>query len=449
MYIDREQSQMPRRKKRSQVFRELVCKRWKVEGSAEVESHEFVRCEPEENEAMDTREAPDEFQESPTNIEARSDTSVEKSIRIQKKFELLADENCTSIEHEKECKYILVDFSELSRLLTKTKCADCGEASLKFALSEEQYGFAHKIILNCEHCELNGLESKKSEIYTSKRVTSTDSHRPPFDVNLRLSTAFRYMGEGYAGIEQFSMIMNMRPFVKTAFDRYSKTLEASIDRSTQIILGECRVLVKKAYEKRNSEETNTQKIPNENDDGSEQNSNDENTMLGDMSDASAKITENLAENVGNFVKDKVIDNCINMGVSYDGSWPTRGYKSKHGFGSVIDILTGFVLDFEIVSKFCQACAFAANELGEDSPEFFFWLQGHAKHCPINHTGSSGAMETSAAEIIWRRSETYGYRFVTMLSDGDAKTFNHLSGLNIYGDEYPLTKEECINHVEKR
>ena len=36
----------------------------------------------------------------------------------------------------------------------------------------------------------------------------------------------------------------------------------------------------------------------------------------------------------------------------------------------------------------------------------------------------------------------------MLSDGDAMTFNHLSGLQVYRD-VELQKEECINHVSKR
>ena len=39
-------------------------------------------------------------------------------------------------------------------------------------------------------------------------------------------------------------------------------------------------------------------------------------------------------------------------------------------------------------------------------------------------------------------------YTTMLSDGDARTFNHLSSLRVYGD-VELQKEECINHVSKR
>lgn len=140
---------------------------------------------------------------------------------------------------------------------------------------------------------------------------------------------------------------------------------------------------------------------------------------------------------------------FDIAVSYDGSWPTRGHKSKHGFGCVIDLLTGYVLDFDVASKFCRVCASAADALGEDSPDFQFWFEGHKDKCDINHGGSSGAMEITVAEKIWKRSIDYGFRLTTMLSDGDCKTFNHLQQLKIYGSNYELVKEECINHVGKR
>ena len=66
----------------------------------------------------------------------------------------------------------------------------------------------------------------------------------------------------------------------------------------------------------------------------------------------------------------------------------------------------------------------------------------------NYHGSSGGMGVSAAEQLWWRSTERGFRYTTMLSDGDARTFNHLSGWQMYGD-VELQKEECINHVSKR
>ena len=43
---------------------------------------------------------------------------------------------------------------------------------------------------------------------------------------------------------------------------------------------------------------------------------------------------------------------------------------------------------------------------------------------------TGAMKKSIAEAIWKRLEQYDFRFTTLLSDGDAKTFNHMVSLNI-------------------
>ncbi|GFV83308.1 uncharacterized protein TNCV_1900341 [Trichonephila clavipes] len=73
-----------------------------------------------------------------------------------------------------------------------------------------------------------------------------------------------------------------------------------------------------------------------------------------------------------------------------------------------------------------------------------------KNAAKNYVGSSNAMEVKAAEILWKRSiKNCGMRYVSILSDGDAKTYQHLSSLNVYGNCIKIAKEECINHVAKR
>lgn len=151
-------------------------------------------------------------------------------------------------------------------------------------------------------------------------------------------------------------------------------------------------------------------------------------------DSEASDSERKDEYIEQDVNEKRKDEkkIVDGAVSYDGSWPTRGHKSNHGFGCAIDIETGFVLDFEIMTKYCQVCATAKAELGENSPEYSIWQEGHSNECNVNHKGSSGAMEMAAAEKIWKRSEEYGFRFATMFSDGDSKTFNYLQSLHVYG-----------------
>ncbi|GFW61336.1 hypothetical protein TNCV_4136541 [Trichonephila clavipes] len=54
----------------------------------------------------------------------------------------------------------------------------------------------------------------------------------------------------------------------------------------------------------------------------------------------------------------------------------------------------------------------------------------------------------AAAKIWSRSK-HGFRYTTLLSDGDVKTHKFLNSLKIYGPDVEILKEECINHVSKK
>lgn len=49
------------------------------------------------------------------------------------------------------------------------------------------------------------------------------------------------------------------------------------------------------------------------------------------------------------------DDIIDIAVSYDGSWLTRGFKSKIGIGCVVDLLTGLCIDWHVVSSYCHTC----------------------------------------------------------------------------------------------
>ncbi|GFT04370.1 uncharacterized protein TNCV_1929071 [Trichonephila clavipes] len=138
-----------------------------------------------------------------------------------------------------------------------------------------------------------------------------------------------------------------------------------------------------------------------------------------------------------------------LSVSFDGTWLTRGHTSLIGVGCVIDMLTGYVVDFEVMSKVCRHCSVAKNKLGQSSAEFSIWYEGHKSECDINHLGSSTSMEMEAALTLWKRSTSLGFRYITVLSDGDCKKFNYLCEKKVYGPDIVIKKEECINHVSKR
>ena len=125
------------------------------------------------------------------------------------------------------------------------------------------------------------------------------------------------------------------------------------------------------------------------------------------------------------------------------------FKSRFGLACVIDILTGYVIDYIVMSKSCRLCIQAEKYLGSDTSEFALWMEGHEQFCDANHEGFSGSMEMAAAEILRKRSLKYGYRYKIILSNGDAKTIQHLNSIKVYGEDFDIEKEDSVNHVGKR
>ncbi|GFT84388.1 uncharacterized protein TNCV_1610201 [Trichonephila clavipes] len=89
----------------------------------------------------------------------------------------------------------------------------------------------------------------------------------------------------------------------------------------------------------------------------------------------------------------------------------------------------------------------AHHLEEDSAEFRIWYEGHQDVCSPTHVGSSGAMEVNAAVKLLDRFESIDFRYTTLLSDGDSKSFLELKERNVYGNETQI-KKACINHVSQ-
>ncbi|KAK6962753.1 NADP-cytochrome b5 reductase [Biomphalaria glabrata] len=86
---------------------------------------------------------------------------------------------------------------------------------------------------------------------------------------------------------------------------------------------------------------------------------------------------------------------------------------------------------------------------EDPVKYQLWYNAHKQSCDINHFGSSGSMEQQAAVIMWSRSvEKNGFRYKSVISDGDTNTIKAIHEQNPYPD-LVVEKRECLNHVSKR
>lgn len=66
------------------------------------------------------------------------------------------------------------------------------------------------------------------------------------------------------------------------------------------------------------------------------------------------------------------DGTLNTDVSYDGTWLTHSHRSHIGSGIVMDMVTGFGIDFSVLSNFCKACS--AMKKKKIAKEFQDWKE---------------------------------------------------------------------------
>lgn len=142
--------------------------------------------------------------------------------------------------------------------------------------------------------------------------------------------------------------------------------------------------------------------------------------------------------------------------SFDGTWMKRGHTSKVGMGVIIEIYTGFIIDFELLCKYCYHCNLKKYQLRTKKitqDEYKRWKTKHDDgECTINYEGPSGGMEVEAVRRLFSRSTDLNFEYENLVSDGDANTYKALLAMNNGKGPYQQTKViklECINHVQKR
>ena len=91
-------------------------------------------------------------------------------------------------------------------------------------------------------------------------------------------------------------------------------------------------------------------------------------------------------------------NIIDIEVSFDASWHRCEHKSLYGVTCVIDVQTGYMIDYDILPKYCS-CE-KNKDLNVGTLEYNLWPQDHMSQCETNYSGSSPAMEMKAALTFW-------------------------------------------------
>ena len=173
-----------------------------------------------------------------------------------------------------------------------------------------------------------------------------------------------------------------------------------------------------------------------------------------ISDAARECAEDQMKQSGQKVRRQEEESCneeelISTAVSVDGAWQRRGMSSHHGIVAAVSASTGEVLDVHYMTNHCFLCQ-KWEDKDKTSEEYMEFYVNHFPQCNLNHEGSAPAMEPEGAVAIFQRSvEKHNLRYTTFIGDGDSKSYKRVTKDQPYGPEYPIQKEECIGHVQKR
>ena len=290
------------------------------------------------------------------------------------------------------------DFSLLNECLSKAAtCSHCrnSRSTLKiFQENDARSGLAESLFMCCSSC------GTKTKFFSSKKMPGRQGG---FEINRRSDIA----SQSRQKLENFCTKMNLpSPILSKPYNNHLKEAEEVYCKEA-----ECK-----------------------------------------MKDAAERLIEKTElEEPQSVSKDENGNRIAEVGVTVDGSWQKRGHTSKIGVVFLLSVLTGEVLDFEVMSLYCHACV-AHSKLDKQSEVYINWMNRHQKDCQINHQGTSGEMETQGAIRMFSRSiESRNLKYTQFVGDGDSSRFGWVAEemKQKYGASYVVMKEECVGHVQKR
>lgn len=171
--------------------------------------------------------------------------------------------------------------------------------------------------MDVQYSNEKGFQFKAQLVCSSCKEIINESYSSPqqndiVDINLRMTSAFLDSGAGYTGIQKLGMDLNMNVMSDATFTKYVNIVHEKHEKLRKKTRDATLEAVRRAHVQLNP--------------------------------ALAKVK------------------ILNVAVSYDGSWHTRVHSSNVGIGVVIDVLTGLVLDYVVLSKYCTWCSLAEKSL---------------------------------------------------------------------------------------
>ncbi|KAM7295256.1 hypothetical protein ISCGN_024761, partial [Ixodes scapularis] len=300
-----------------------------------------------------------------------------------RKMKMLATK-CDAAPSSSPLTYTIVNLDAVNSLLELTACRVC-RGSVSIERETHDFGLAVKLKMHCGNCGDIGSE------WSSRRVGG-EANCNPFAINLLAARAMQGSGNGQTALNDIfaDLGISHRGLHNKTFQHYLKTkLHPAAKEACKKTLTKCATAVKEVYEELN------------------------------------------------------FGNPGNIAISFDGTWHTRGHSSRIGVATVIELFSGYVLDYVVLSNFCLGC-----ECGPQpgNPEYDEWKARHL--CQKNTTCKAGQMEVEAALILFQRSlSLHSLRYTTMLCDGDSRSYHAIEEAKVYG-YIEVEKEDCTNHVQK-
>ncbi|KAK8731958.1 hypothetical protein OTU49_007358, partial [Cherax quadricarinatus] len=288
-------------------------------------------------------------------------------------------------------KMISMEDDRFDELMSFVRCSEC--LSNKVEVTYHKHHLETVVAMSCTECKAVLVKKPRGVCKQLNVLTG------------RMVYAEMVTGGGYKSFIRRNALCNLPVITHETFSRYTSMITRVSIQSCNRILAETRAIVRKEYAKQDT-----------------------------LPDARG---------------------VVDIDVTYDGTWHTRGHHSNFGIGVAIDAVTKLVVDYQVLCKYCFLCANMESRLKKKKitvEMYENFKEKHERKCNKNYSGSSGKMEVEAALIIWQRSLKQKLRYKTIVSDGDSATYKGITELNDGAGPYQglqVTKEECINHYAKR
>ena len=325
--------------------------------------------ERESGERSDQRCQPS-TSDSPVHPSTSTHSPTPKVGAAKRKQELSVEMGLLATEEVENEEYLIVKKGRLLQWARSIARCSCGK---KMKVKEgKTSGMVANFSALCSDC-------KSEKDFTA----SGGGNKERYHVHQQLVKSTLWSGNGYAGVTDLFVALNMHPLSERGYYKIAQEIEEEGIKKLESVMEKTRACLHEQLKKN-----------------------------GDDSE----------------VKD--------IYVSCDGSWSKRGFTAKYGFISVIEMSTGYCVDFVVLSKYCKTCSGITDG------------QVPVHECTKNFHGSSPAMEVEGWKQLWGRSVAKcNFRYLKVVSDGDSKGIAAVQELDPYGVN--IEKFECVNHVSKR